>query len=233
MRRLKSLLYLLSGLLFVTLLYGLNAGNILDISQKPQKTDAIVVLGGDWFGYRVKKAFALYKEDFSQKKKIVVNGCQQIYLKEGVRVYRSEASYLLAHGIPAKNIDTPNVCGNTMDEVEWIKRYMLEHKYRSLIIVTDPPHTRRVRMLTKIAGYSENGIKAIFVGADVPWWNREKYYEDMQALRYVVFETIKIPFNYLAYAVIEKLGLRPFISRHFQGAIWWLKEKITNFLNAL
>ena len=233
MKRLKPLLYLLSGLLFISLLYGLNAGKILDISQKPQKADIIVVLGGDWLGFRVKKALTVYLDGFLQKNKIVVNGCQQIFLKQKGRVYRTEASYLLAHGVAAKNIDTPNICGNTMDEVEWTKRYMLEHKYRSLIIVTDPPHTRRVRMLTKIAGYSKNGIKVIFVGADVPWWNRAKYYEDMQALRYVVFETIKIPFNYLSYAVVEKLSLRPFISRHFQGMVWWMKEKITNFLNAL
>ena len=63
MRHLKPILYPLCGLLFIALLYGLNAGKILDISQKPQKADIIVVLGGDWFGYRVKKALALYTED--------------------------------------------------------------------------------------------------------------------------------------------------------------------------
>ena len=233
MKYFKSLLYILLALISLILFYGFYAGKILDISQKPQKADIIVVLGGDWLGFRVKKALALYKEGFSQKKKIVVNGCQQIYLKEGGRVYRSEVSYLLAHDIPAKNIDTPNVCGNTMDEVEWIKRYMLEHKYHSLIIVTDPPHTRRVRILTKIADYSENGIKVVFVGADVPWWNRTKYYEDMQALRYVAFETIKIPFNYLAYGIIEKLGFKPIVSKYFQGIFLHMKKEITDLLNSL
>ena len=213
--------------------YGFNAGKILDISQNPQKSDIIVVLGGDWLGFRVKKALALYKDGFSKKIKIVINDCQHIFLKESERVYRSELSYLMSHGIEAKNIATPGICGNTMDEIEWIKRYMLEHKHRSLIIVTDPPHTRRVRMLTKIAGYEESGINAIFVGADVPWWNRTKYYEDMQALRYVAFETIKIPFNYLAYEIIEKLGLKPIVSKYFQGTFLHMKKEITDLLNSL
>ncbi|BBG65174.1 hypothetical protein NNO_0471 [Hydrogenimonas sp.] len=233
MNYVKSLFYLLFGLFAVTLFYGFSAGKILDISQKPQKADIIAVLGGDWLGFRVKKALQLYQNGFSLKSKVIVNGCQQIYLREKGKVYRTEKSYLSSNGLTRENIDTLAIRGNTMDEIESIKKYMLQHGYTSLIIVTDPPHTRRVRMLTKIAGYPEAGIRTVFIGADVPWWNREKYYKDVQALRYAVFETVKIPFNYLAYGVIEKLGLGPFVSNYFQGTVIWLKAKVTNFLNAL
>ena len=233
MKQSRFLLFLAFGVLLILLIYGFNAGKILDISQKPQKVDVIVVLGGDWTGYRVRKALTLYKNHYSRKKRIIVNGCQQIFLREKRKVYRTEISYLVGHGIPRENIDTANISGNTMDEIQWIKKYMLNNGYHSLIIITDPPHTRRVSMLTKIADYGENGIKVILIGADVPWWNRTRYYEDVQALRYMVFETIKIPFNYLAYEIIEKTGLKPFISKYFQDTIWWLKSKIIHFLNAL
>ena len=115
MNHTKSLLYLLSGLFVVTLLYGLNAGKILDISQKPQKADIIVVLGGDWPGFRVKKALQLYQNGFSRKSKVVANGCQQIYLREKGKVYRTEKSYLSTHGLTRENMDTLAIRGNTMD----------------------------------------------------------------------------------------------------------------------
>lgn len=215
------------------MLYGLNAGKTLDISQKPQKADVITVLGGDWSGYRIRKALVLYKTGFSKNKRILVNACQEIELHEGKRVYRTETSYLTAHGVSKSNIDTPILCGNTMTEIERIKRYMQNHRYRSVIIITDPPHTRRVKMLAKIAGYEEKGFKTILVSADVPWWNRERYYTNFQSLRYVLFETLKIPSNYLAYGVIEKMGLMPFVRKYVRDIVLPLKETITNFLNAL
>jgi hypothetical protein len=42
----------------------INLGNILDISQRPSKADAIVVFGGDWNGYRVKKLYLFIGKNF-------------------------------------------------------------------------------------------------------------------------------------------------------------------------
>lgn len=39
---------------------------------------------------------------------------------------------------------------NTAQEIRHAKQYMLTHHYKSAIIVSDPPVTRRVKMLTDI-----------------------------------------------------------------------------------
>ncbi len=97
---------------------------------------------------------------------------------------------------------------STAKEIQFLKKYMAEHHYKSVIIVSDPPHTRRVKILTDLISVkNDEKFSYVFVGADVPWWHRDKYYQHPQAFKYVLIETPKTLYVYLNYGLMEKLGI--------------------------
>ncbi len=176
----------------------LNIGKFLDISEQPKKADIIVSVGGDRTGYRIKKAYSLYAKNYSKSNKILINPKYDFHAFE----------YLTEKNISRKNIVSIDNAPNTMSEIRFTKRYMLENGFKRVIIVSDPPHLRRIRLLADgIAGYKSSGIECIVVGSSPPWWNKREYYKNGFALAFAISEMIKIPFNFIKYGILEKLGL--------------------------
>jgi len=124
-----------------------NLGMFLDVSEKPKRSDIIAVLGGDWNGWRIKKGLELLNQGYSKSGKILLNPWSDLYLEENGHIYRKEAKYLMAHGIKRDDIIYFHSWGRTYYELEAIKKFLLKNRYRSVIIVTDPPHTRRVSII--------------------------------------------------------------------------------------
>ena len=122
-----------------------NMGNILDISQSAKKADAIVVLGGDWEGYRVKRALSLYKKGFS--KKIVLNSETRTHIEEAGQIFKTEKEYLRYNNVPERDIFFLYNAGNTMYELKALKKLAIETGLEKLLIVSAPPHLRRVKIL--------------------------------------------------------------------------------------
>jgi len=83
---------------------------------------------------------------------------------------------LIREGVPQTSVQTlPDAVANTEEEITEIAARMREEKKTSVIIVTSPPHTRRVRVLwNKLAG---DGLRAIVRGAPEAsfdadrWWS--------------------------------------------------------------
>lgn len=88
----KKLIFFL--LIFITVIMSL--GELLDVTQQPSKADVIVSLGGpEPSGDRIKKALVLYKNGFSNSKKICYTG--------GIRqYYQVWGKYLEENGIEKK-----------------------------------------------------------------------------------------------------------------------------------
>ncbi len=230
----KKLKLFLSVCVGITALYVLTAGWLLDASQKPKKADIIAVLGGDWEGYRVKTDLKLFNEGYATKNKILLNIWQDSHIVDADgKIYRSERAFLLSKGVKQSQIGKIEAAGHTMNEIKFIKAYMLAHGYRSIIIVTDPPHTRRVKMLASLARYEDAGITVLTVGAEVPWWNRSFYLGNSTARHYVMLETLKIPFNFIMYGVLEPLHLLETLRPHLHEPVHRLKEKTIKTLDAI
>ena len=51
---------------------------------------------------------------------------------------------------PDMNVVIDESPKNTKEEVLFIKKYMKDHAYKSALLVTDPPHSRRVSLLTSL-----------------------------------------------------------------------------------
>lgn len=183
-------------------------GELLDISGKPERSDLIVSLGGDRDYDHVRKALELFENQFSSSGYIMINNFD--YLERGgyKDPYKTPSSrYLLERGVERRKILFMKNAANTMGELRFVKKYLLDHGMRSVIIVSSPPHLRRIRFLASLNGFEESGIRLRVVGSDARWWQKNGWYRNRIARAFVFSELVKFPVNYIKYAILEPLGL--------------------------
>ena len=182
-------------LVFILIIYFFAAGKYLDITQNPIKSDLIVCLGGGG-SKRIQKSMDLYNKGYSEQKLLLLTGKTDTY-KKHVMKYYPETKYIVS---PHYN--------STGQEIQFIKNYMAEHHYKSVIIVSAPYHARRIKILTGLISVkNDENFSYVFVSSGLSLWHRNKYYQNPRALYFALGETLKIPYTYLYYGLIEKLGI--------------------------
>lgn len=176
------------ALFFFTVLF-CNLGTILDITQKPIKSDIIFCLGGN--KDRTIRSLKLLEESYSKYKKLYFVGNEKL-LKSHIKGTSRDIN------LTTENIIYVAKMKNTMDEIIYIDNIVEKNKYESILIVTDPPHSRRVDfMIQKFSKYIN--YKYIIVSSEATWWNRKYYFLNTEALLFSIKEVIKIPYNYFKY----------------------------------
>lgn len=168
--------------IIVAVLSIFNLGKWIDVSEKPYKSDIIICLGGGTIE-RVKKSVSLLNDGYADK-----------ILLLGESWYNQP--YITQH-YPRFSLSIDESPKNTQEEMYTIKKYMHAHHYSSAIIVTDPPHTRRVKLLASQVPEDDSNITLYMVGTDVPWWNKFDYYRNAHALNYVWHEVPKIVYRWI------------------------------------
>lgn len=185
-------------ILFLLLLIVLffNVGNYIDVTEKPVKSDLIACMGGGDIE-RAQKSVWLHKQGYSKKNMLIMTGNTDDYI-----------AYIKKYASNLKLVQNRKI-KNTADEVLFIKKYMLKHDYKTVIIISDPPHTRRIRILTKLISIEgDEKFSYVFVDDDVSWWDRNKYYQNKIAFRFALGEVLKIPYTYFYYGLMVKLGVK-------------------------
>ena len=183
-------------LALLSIVFFFNAGKYLDATQKPVKSDLIVCMGGGT-PERVKESIVLYHEGYSKQKLLLLAG-EPYANRNYIRKHHSEIRYVL--NTNAKN---------TADEIQFVKEYMAEYHYESVIIVSDPPHTRRIKILTDLISVKgDEEFYYVFVSSDVSWWDRDKYYQNPKAFPFARNEILRIPYTYVYYGLLEKIGFK-------------------------
>ena len=162
-------------------------GNFLDVTEPPKQSDIIVCLGGGTVE-RVEHSINLYKQGYSRGDKLLLIG---------------ELWYNLPYvkkNYPYLNIIIDETPQNTAQEIVFIKRYMQKHHYKSAIIVTDPPHTRRVKQLVSLLVTKEDKtLRFVYVGSNVAWWNKKQYFENDKAFLFAQNEIVRVVYNFIHY----------------------------------
>lgn len=200
-------------LLLLAILF-FNVGRYTDVTQKSVKSDLIVCLGGGT-PERIQKAITLYNEGYSTQNLLLLSG----------EPYANK-NYILKHHPETRYVLNTNA-KNTADEIRFVKKYMAKHHYWSAIIVTDPPHSRRIKVLTNLISVkNDEEFSYVFVGSDVAWWHRNKYYQNRKAFRFARNEILRIPYTYLYYGLLEKIGFKWSDSEYKV-----LKKKFGEFVN--
>jgi uncharacterized SAM-binding protein YcdF (DUF218 family) len=161
-RRLLVILVAVGALAYVFSTPLLTAiGQYLIDDEPPERADVIVVLAGS-VPDRILEAVALYKDGFAPR--VVVSKAPNppgygrltalgISVPLQSDLNRSIAVQL---GVPDAAIAVVGVAAHsTIDEGAQILRYAAAHGYRTLLVVTSKPHTRRAAMIYRyLAGSS-------------------------------------------------------------------------------
>lgn len=178
---------------------GINLGSFFDVTKQPKKSDIIVSLGGD-NGNRIKKTLELYDDNYSLSKKMILTGVDDF--DQTMKKYELDwrADYLIKHGVSKESIVFDSTAHNTFEEVLYIKHYMLSHDLKSVLIVSDPPHSRRIDFFANtVCDFSSSGLRLTIVGSENPCWNTVHYYHDKDAIIFIINESVKYTYYYLQY----------------------------------
>ena len=194
-------------LFVVSSVFILNLGKFLDITQKPITSDILVFLAGAADNYRIEKTIKLYHEGYSETGTLLLTNSSKIIIKlpDG-SVCKNKIKYLKRAGLDDSNIIMlPNVY-NTVQELFALKQYMLLHKMKSVLLVSDAVHSRRISFLAKkVVGFSSSGLRLCLIGSDSPWWNRNAWYQNKTSTHVALLEAVKIPYNFVKYNIVYKV----------------------------
>ncbi len=165
----------------------LNLGKWMDVTEKPVKSDIIVCLGGGTID-RVKKSIEILNAGYAQ---------ENVFLLLGESNYNQPYIRKNYPKLPIVIEERPK---KTSEEIRFIKKYMKKNGYKSALIVTDPPHTRRASLLISLISIEgDNDMTFIMVGSDVPWWDRERYWDNKKARNFVKHEIIRTLGSFFVY----------------------------------
>lgn len=185
-------------LIIVLIIFSLgNLGKFFDISEEPKPVDIIVSLGGD-NGSRIKKTLSLYKDNISNSRKIILTGMDRF--DKIMKVYELDwrVNYLVQKGVDKENIVFNTEAQNTLEEILFIKKYMLAHNLHSAMFISDPPHSKRIDFfVSSVANYNDVNLSYLIVATKNDWWDKERYYTNPEAIIFVVNETIKLTYYFL------------------------------------
>ena len=134
------------GVLVLSVVAGLVAffqvGYFLEApAQQPEKADLIVPLGGGGSS-RVNKAVELYKQGFAPNVLLTdIRGGEA-----NTRPHSSDwrIRFLLEHGVPDNMLVFNTFSTNSWEEAVNTLRLMREKNWRRVLVVSDPPHLRRL-----------------------------------------------------------------------------------------
>lgn len=222
------LLILIFLSILATVIY-YNLGRLLDITQKPKQSDIIVCLGGG-DGARIKRALELYTQGYSRSNLLVLTGDDRTKKRKKLGMDDKRIEFLKKTN-QYKNINLVHykAIGNTKVEVIFIKKYMQEHHLNSAIIVSDPPHSRRIQLLLDLINVTnDNKLQFNIVSSNVSWWDTTKYYKSKKATAFAAREAIKLVYAYIAFGLLEKIGLYDNTRELMMPYYKYFKRKIDN-----
>ena len=172
------------------------AGRYLESAQQdPHKADLIVCVGGDW-GARTRKAAELYRLGYATH--ILLTGDLRLPPVSGQPDLGTRDRYLLALGVPREAILIDTVADSSRSEAEHTRTLMTERGWRRALVVSDPPHMRRLAWLWD-RSFTGSGREFRVIAAGMPAWDAQAWWKDPWSAEFVRNEYLK-----LAYALAAR-----------------------------
>lgn len=156
--------------------------------QAPRRAEAIAVLGGDEEGERATRAMALYREGYAPL--IVLTGLQQgvAPIPAGLN-WRAE--FLEAGGVPRSALRFELQARNSYTEAVQLRDLMRKEGWRTLIVVSDPPHMRRLAWMYGDV-FEGSGLEVVLVASRPDWWRPGDWWRVERSGQFVLQEMIKL-----------------------------------------
>jgi uncharacterized SAM-binding protein YcdF (DUF218 family) len=228
----KITAFVVSGVFLLCFAF-FNLGKFLDATVEPTKTDLLVCLGGGDYKTRVSKTLELLENGLVNSNTVIFTGNvnsakekeQGILEDKRVTFFKNNTSKNVTMLVNAE-------VKNTAQEVKFVKEYMLKHKLRSVTFVTEPPHSRRILMFSKLITLdADENLSFKVVGSYYKDWNAATYYQNKYAKQYAFTEVLKMAYGVFAYGVLDKLGLLEWFESAFTQEIKQSKEGVNRGMN--
>lgn len=222
-------------IIILSLIGFLNLGSFLDISQNPTKTDLLVCLGGGDYKTRLDKTLEIYNSGLSKSKTILLTGYVNSKHEVNLGIIEDKRVSL----IKQKSINNLKYLliknlKSTAEEVKYIKKYMLKNKITNVTFISDPPHSKRINILTKLLRIDgDEDFEYKISGANLKNWNKEFYYKDTNNLIYVNSEVIKLLYAIFVYGLLDSIGLAEVFENKYKDKIYETKIYLHNKLNSI
>jgi uncharacterized SAM-binding protein YcdF (DUF218 family) len=189
-RRLGGRTCLLAVLVALALLYlGLRGvGAFLITGDRLKKADIVVPLGGggEW---RVVEAVKLINERLATNLVLTEPGETTPGEGPGSRHFRMVA---IENGLSPYAIQvTDGIQASTRDEAEAVLRLMRQHQYQSVIVVTDPFHTQRARLIFRDA-FRGSGLTVRVHPVSNHWYRSDTWFLSADGWANTLREYVKL-----------------------------------------
>jgi uncharacterized SAM-binding protein YcdF (DUF218 family) len=173
-----------------------NTGKFLSAPAKsPEKADAIVILGGGWVE-RESKGIQLYKQRYAPY--VILTGVKDEGKRSAQYSHDRRTRVMLDNGVKASEIFFVYAAENTNEEAKEAVAVLKEHGWGHVIVVSDPPHMRRVQWSWNRA-MDGSGMRYTLVESSPAWWNAGKWWENDRSKRFVASEIEKLCYYFVAY----------------------------------
>jgi len=174
----------------------LNVGHWLSAPRSmPTKGDLIVVLGGAGFE-RVQTAFHLYREGHA--KRILINGVKNGLEERGNYYLHWESRFFLDRGVPAEALVFDDRSRNSYEEANNAVLLMKDHEWKTVLVISDPPHLRRLDMVWGPA-CARHGLEYRLIATNPSTWDASGWWHDRRWAEFVGMELLKLPYYVLAH----------------------------------
>lgn len=144
------------------------------------KSDIIIVPSGENENLRINYAVNLYKKGFGSK----ILFCGSLVLQEETGINLAKV-YAVSLGVPEKDILLEEKSKTTLENALSCKEIIQKFKYKSIILVSSPVHTRRTKFAFR--KIFPKDIK-IITSCDMQSFNINKWWKDECQSRSVFYE---------------------------------------------
>jgi uncharacterized SAM-binding protein YcdF (DUF218 family) len=190
----KAVLLLVSVLVAGLLLSLTFAGRFLAApAQPPEKADLIVTLGGDG-GSRVLTAAHLFRQGWAQR--ILLTGIEGGDAGARDAFLEWRARLLAEQGVPRAALLFERSAGNSREEAAAVRAWMAREGWRRVIVVSDPPHLRRLQWIWSRTFRNAN-LQFRLVASDMPGWEADRWWAHERAAQFVLMELVKIAYDFI------------------------------------
>lgn len=198
MKRPARLVWLGASLVLACVAFSLaflNAGRFLVASAPPPgKADLIFALGGD-NGARANSVLDLYRKGYAPK---ILLGSEGVHSKARGAYLSWRAHFLRGEGIPEQALLYDRRSVSSWEEAVHTLHLMQSMKMDSVIVVSDPPHLRRLSWVWGKV-FAGSGKTFTLVASDMEGWDAEHWWRSSPNLQFVFGEYIKLAYYLYQY----------------------------------
>lgn len=192
-----------SGLVLV--LAAFNVGHWLSApGAAPIPGDLIVALGGSSGLERVGRALELYRKGYA--KGILLTGVDQAEGGKNNRYRNWEAKFLIDGGVPSEALLFDDRSKNSYEEAHNTALLMENRRWKTALVVSDPPHLRRLALVWGPA-CSKSSLEYRLISTDPTTWNPSRWWRERHWAKFVGTELLKLTYYSVVYEVPELIRI--------------------------